>query len=135
MHGDSLEATAFGDVETGDLAHARKRFDAARQLYGSDPANRMRIGRVDSELAGIDLLEGQPALARALLPDAIAGLRTRKYRIPPLLAEARLLLACTRSPGAQCPGDLQATIDHDLAAVASRGDPQLLWVHTLLAQV
>lgn len=135
LHGDSLEATAFGDVETGDLAHARKRFEAARRLYGSDPANLMRIGRVDSELAGIDLLESQPALARELLPKAIAGLRTRKYRMPPLLAESRLLLACAQSPGAQCPGDLRATVDRDLATVASHGDPQLLWVHTLLAQV
>lgn len=135
LHGDSLEATAFGEVETGDLASARKRFEAARQLYGSDPANRMRIGRVDSELAGIALLEGQPARARELLPDAIDGLRTRSYKMPPLIAEARLLLACSRSPGAQCPHDLQATVERDLAAVASHGDPQLLWVHTLLAQV
>jgi eukaryotic-like serine/threonine-protein kinase len=135
LHGDSLEATAFGQVEAGDLAAARRLFLAARQLYGSDPANRMRIGRVDSELAGIALLVDQPTLARELLPDAIAGLRTRSYRMPPLIAEARLLLACTQSPGAQCPGDLQATVDRDLAAVASRADPQLLWVHTLLAQV
>lgn len=135
LHGDSLEATAFGEVEAGDLVAARKLFDAARKLYGSDPANRMRIGRVDSELAGIALLEGQPAVARELLPEAIAGLRTRKYRMPPLIAEARLLLACTRTPATPCPPDLQATVEHDLAAVASRNDPQLLWVHTLLAQV
>jgi eukaryotic-like serine/threonine-protein kinase len=135
LHGDSLEATAFGDVETGDLAGARKRFETARQLYGSDPANRMRVGRVDSELAAIALLQGQPARARELLPGAIAGLRTRKYLMPPLIAEARLLLACSQSPGPQCPSDLKATVDRDLAAIASRGDPQLLWVHTLLAQV
>jgi serine/threonine-protein kinase len=135
LHGDSLEATAFGELEVGDLAAARKLFDAARKLYGHDPANRMRIGRVDSELAGIALLEDQPVLARELLPGAIAGLRTRKYRMPPLIAEARLLLACAQSPGAQCPHELQATVDRDLAAVASSGDPQLLWVHTLLAQV
>ncbi|RAN81515.1 hypothetical protein B5P43_07075 [Bacillus sp. SRB_336] len=135
LHGDSLEATAFGAVETGDLAGARKLFDAARPLYGSDPANRMRVGRVDSELAAIALLEGQPARARELLPQAIAGLRTRKYLMPPLIAEARLLLACTRASGPQCPASLPATVDHDLAAVASRRDPQLLWVHTLLAQV
>ncbi|HXD36705.1 MAG TPA: serine/threonine-protein kinase [Rhodanobacter sp.] len=135
LHGDSLEATAFGLVEAGDLAGARQLFEAARQRYGNASANRMRIGRVDSELAGIALLEGQPARARALLPEAIAGLRTRSYRMPPLIAEARLLLACTESPGAACPDDLQATVDRDLAAVASRSDPQLLWVHTLLAQV
>jgi serine/threonine-protein kinase len=135
LHGDSLEATAFGEVEAGDLVAARKLFDAARKLYGSAPANRMRVGRVDSELAGIALLEGQPAQARELLPDAIVGLRTRKYRMPPLIAEARLLLACSQSPGTPCPDDLQATVDRDLAAVASRGDPQLLWVQTLLAQV
>lgn len=134
LHGDSLEATAFGEVEAGDLAAARKLFVTARQLYGHDPANRMRVGRVDSELAGIALLQGQPALARELLPEAIAGLRTRKYPMPPLIAEARLLLACTQSPGTQCPGDLQATVDRDLAAVGSRTDPLLLWVHTLLAQ-
>lgn len=135
LHGDSLEATAFGDVEGGDLAAAGQLFLAARQLYGNDPANRMRVGRVDSELAGLALLEGRPALARELLPEAIAGLRTRKYRMAPLIAEARLLLACTESPGAQCPGSLAAIVDGDLAAVASRADPQLLWVHTLLAQV
>jgi serine/threonine protein kinase/tetratricopeptide (TPR) repeat protein len=135
LHGDSLEATAFGDVETGDLAGARKLFDATRPLYGSDPANRMRVGRADSELAAIALLEGQPARARELLPQAIAGLRTRKYLMPPLIAEARLLLACTQASGPQCPASLSATVDHDLAAVASRRDPQLLWVHTLLAQV
>jgi serine/threonine-protein kinase len=135
LHGDSLEATAFGEVEAGDLAAARQLFEAARKRYGSDPANRMRIGRVDSELAGIDLLQNQPAQARALLPDAIAGLRTRSYRMPPLIAEARLLLACTQTPGAPCPHALPATVARDLAAVASRGDPQLLWVHTLLAQV
>jgi serine/threonine-protein kinase len=135
LHGDSLEATAFGAVEAGDLAGARKLFDTARQLYGSDPANHMRIGRVDSELAGIDLLEGRPARARERLPEAIAGLRTRGYQVPPLIAEARLLLACSRSPGPQCPATLEATVDRDLAAVASRSDPQLLWVHLLLAQV
>jgi serine/threonine-protein kinase len=135
LHGDSLEATAFGVVEAGDLAGARKLFDTARRLYGGDPANRMRIGRVDNELAGIALLEGQPALARELLPAAIASLRTRRYLVPPLVAEARLLLACTQSPGPQCPGTLRATVDRDLAAVASRNDPQLLWVHVLLAQV
>ncbi|MGN2251500.1 protein kinase [Frateuria sp. GZRe14] len=135
LHGDSLEATAFGTVEAGDLAGARKLFDEARRLYGNDPANRMRIGRVDSELAGIDLLEGQPARARERLPAAIAGLRTRKYRVPPLIAEARLLLACRQSPGPQCTDTLQATVDRDLAAVASRRDPQLLWVQTLRAQV
>ena len=135
LHGDSLEATAFGEVETGDLAGARKLLDAARRLYGSDPANRMRVGRVDSELAAIALLEGQPARARELLPDAIAGLRTRKYLMPPLVAEARLLLACTRAPGPPCAATLPAAVHRDLAAVAARRDPQLLWVHTLLAQV
>jgi eukaryotic-like serine/threonine-protein kinase len=134
LHGDSLEATAFGVVEAGDLAGARKLFDAARRLYGSDPANRMRIGRVDSELAGIDLLEGHPAQARARLPQAIAGLRTRTYPLPPLVAEARLLLACTQSPGPQCPATLQATVDRGLAAAVPGNDPQLLWVHLLLAQ-
>jgi serine/threonine-protein kinase len=135
LHGDSLEATAFGDLETGDIAGARTRFEAARRLYGNDTANRMRVGRVDSELAAIALLEGQPALARELLPEAIAGLRTRKYLVPPLIAEARLLLACTRSPDPACPDTLAATVSRDLAAVESRADPQLLWVHTLLAQV
>ena len=135
LHGDSLEATAFGVAEAGDLAGARKLFDDARTLYGSDPANRMRIGRVDSELAGIDLLEGQPARARERLPEAIDGLRTRKYLLPPLIAEARLLLACSQSPGPQCPATLAATVDRDLASVASGNDPQLLWVDTLLAQV
>jgi len=135
LHGDSLEATAFGVAEAGDLAGARKLFDDARKLYGSDPANRMRIGRVDSELAGIDLLEGQPARARRRLPEAIAGLRTRKYLLPPLIAEARLLLACSQSPGPQCPATLEATVDRDLAPVAYGNDPQLLWVQTLLAQV
>ncbi len=135
LHGDSLEATAFGEVEAGDVAGARKLFEAARRLYGSDPANGMRNGRVDSELAGIALLEGRPALARELLPKAIAGLRTRNYRMPPLIAETRLLLACSQSPGPQCSDSLRTTVDRDLAAVASRDDPQLLWVHTLLAQV
>jgi serine/threonine-protein kinase len=135
LHGDSLEATAFGVVEAGDLAGARKLFDEARALYGSDPANRMRIGRVDSELAGIDLLEDQPARARERLPGAIAGLRTRSYLMPPLIAESRLLLACSQSPGPQCADGLAAKVDRDLAAVASGNDPQLLWVHTLLAQV
>ena len=135
LHGDSLEATAFGDVESGDLATAQTLFEAARKRYGSSPENRMRIGRVDSELAGIALLQDRPALARELLPDAIAGLRTRNYPMPPLIAEARLLLACSESPGRQCPDDLQATVERDLAAVADGGDPQLLWVQTLLAKV
>ena len=135
LHGDSLETTAFGEIEAGDLVSAKGLFEAARKLYGNDPANRMRIGRVDSELAGIALLEGKPALARGWLPGAIVDLRTRNYKMPPLIAEARLLLACTESPGPQCPQDLQATVDRDLAGVASRADPQLLWVHTLLAQV
>lgn len=135
LHGDSLGGAAFGDLEAGDLASAQSLFESARKLYGSAPANRMRVGRVDSELAGIALLEGQPALARGLLSGAIAGLRTRNYKMPPLLAEARLLLACTESPGPPCPQDLQAKVDRDLAEVASRADPQLLWVHTLLAQV
>jgi serine/threonine-protein kinase len=135
LHGDSLETTAVGEIEANDLPRAKALLRQARTLYGNDPANRMRVGRVDSELAGIALLEGQPALARGLLPTAIAGLRTRAYKVPPLIAEARLLLACTQSPGPQCPADLQATIGRDLAEVAGRDDPMLLWVHTLLAQV
>jgi len=135
LHGDSLEATAFGLEEAGDLAGARELFAAARQRYGDSPANRMRVGRIDSELAGIDLLEGHPEQARTLLPAAIAGLRTRSWPMPPLIAEARLLLACTEAPGAGCPDDLQASVDRDVAAAASRHDPQLLWVHTLRARV
>jgi serine/threonine-protein kinase len=46
-----------------------------------------------------------------------------------------LLLACTEAPGAGCPDDLQASVDRDVAAAASRHDPQLLWVHTLRARV
>ena len=135
LHGDSLEATAFGEIEAGDLDRAKALLAQARKVYGNDPANRMRVGRADSELAGIALLEGQPALARGLLPAAIADLRTRPYKVPPLVAEARLLLACTQSPGPQCPADLQAMVDRDLAEVAGRPDPMLLWVHTLLARV
>ena len=135
LHGDSLEATAFGEIEAGDFGKAKELFVQARKLYGNDPANRMRVGRVDSELAGIALLEGQPELARELLPGAIAGLHTRAYKMPPLIAEARLLLACTESPGPQCPVDLQSMVEHHLAEVAGRDDPLLLWVHTLLAQV
>ena len=135
LHGDSLEATAFGEIEAGDFDKAKALFGQARKLYGNASANRMRVGRVDSELAGIALLEGKPERARALLPDAIAGLRTRAYRMPPLIAEARLLLACTQSPGPQCPGGLQATVERHLSEVAARDDPMLLWVHTLLAQV
>lgn len=135
LHGDSLEPTALGLLEAGDVVGARHLFEQAKVLYGSAPDNRMRAGRVDSELAGIDLLEGKPALARALLPGAITGLRTRAYKMPPLIAEARLLLACTESPGPECPGDLRATVDQHLAAVATRNDPMLLWVHTLLARV
>jgi len=135
LHGDSLEAAAFGDIEAGDFGSAKQGFAQARKLYGNDPDNRMRVGRVDSELAGIALLEGKPEVARALLPNAIAGLRTRAYKMPPLIAEARLLLACTQSPGPQCPDNLQATVEHHLAEVAARDDPQLLWVHTLLARV
>ncbi|MBN8734668.1 MAG: protein kinase [Xanthomonadales bacterium] len=135
LHGDSLEATAFGEIEAGDFGTAKALFGKARKLYGNVPANRMRLGRVDSELAGIALLEGDPARARALLPDAIAGLRTRAYRMPPLIAEARLLLACTESPGPQCPADLHATVERHLSEVAGRDDPMLLWLHTLLAQV
>lgn len=135
LHGDSLESKALGEVEAGDFAGARQLFMQARTLYGSAPANRMRVGRVDSELAGIALLEGQPARARTLLPAAIAGLRTRAYQMPPLLAEARLLLACTQAPGPQCPRDLQARVDRELGDVARRDDPMLLWVDTLRARV
>jgi serine/threonine-protein kinase len=95
----------------------------------------MRVGRVDSELAGIALLEGKPQAARELLPDAIAGLRTRAYKLPPLIAEARLLLACAQSPGPQCPRDLRARVEQHLGGIANRRDPHLLWAYTLLAQV
>ncbi|HJR13754.1 MAG TPA: serine/threonine-protein kinase [Rhodanobacteraceae bacterium] len=135
LHGDSLEATAFGEIEAGDVVRAKALLAQARKLYGNNPADRMRVGRVDSERAGLALLEGQPALARESLPDAISNLRTRPYKMPPLVAEARLLLACTQSPAPQCPADLQATVDRHLAEVSGRGDPMLLWVHTLLAQV
>jgi serine/threonine-protein kinase len=135
LHGDSLEATAFGEIEAGDLERARTLLTQARTLYGDAPANRMRVGRVDSELAGIALLKDQPVLARRLLPDAITDLRTRSYKLPPLLAEARLLLACTQAPGPECPSGLQATVDWHLAEVAGRADPMLLWVQTLRARV
>jgi serine/threonine-protein kinase len=135
LHGDSLETAAFGEIEAGNLDAAKALLTQARKLYGDDRANRMRVGRADSELAGIALLEGQPALARGLLPNAIVGLRTRPYKVPPLLAEARLSLACTQAPGPQCPGDLQATVEKHLAEVAGRPDPMLLWVQTLVARV
>jgi serine/threonine-protein kinase len=135
LHGDSLEATAFGEIEAGDLERAKALLLQARKLYGDAAANRMRVGRMDSELAGIALMEGQPASARGLLPNAITNLRTRPYKVPPLLAEARLLLACTQSPGPRCPADLQATVDRHLAEVAGRADPTLLWVQTLRARV
>jgi serine/threonine-protein kinase len=135
LHGDSLETTALGEIEAGDLARAKALLQQARKLYGDGPVNRMRVGRVDSELAGIALLEGHPVAARELLPNAITDLHTRAYKVPPLIAEARLLLACTESPGPQCPADLQATVEQHLAEVAARDDPMLLWVHTLLAQV
>lgn len=135
LHGDSLESTAFGAIEAGDFDRAKQLLQQSRELYGSNPANRMRVGRVDSELAGIALLEGKPEVARAMLPNAIAGLRARAWKMPPLIAEARLLLACAQSPGPQCPDDLQATVDRHLAEVAARGDPMLLWVQTLRAQV
>jgi len=135
LHGDSLEATAFGEIEAGNFDRAKALLERARTLYGTDPANRMRIGRVDSELAGIALLEGHPAPARDLLPGAIKGLRTRRWKVPPLIAEARLLLACAQAPASSCPDGLQATIEQDFAAVSGRGDPMLLWAHTLLAQV
>src|SRR5690348_12907116 len=135
LHGDSLEAAAFGEIEAGDFERAKALLEQARKLYGDAPANRMRVGRADSELAGIALLEGQPALARGLLPNAIEGLRTRGWKVPPLIAEARLLLACTQSPGPQCPAGLQAAVELDFAAVAGRRDPMLLWVQTPLAEV
>ena len=135
LHGDSLETAAFGEIEAGNLDRAKALLAQARKLYGDDPANRMRVGRADSELAGIALLQGQPALARGLLPSAIADLRTRAYKVPPLIAEARLLLACTQAPGPQCPHDLQATVDRDLAEVIGRPDPMLLWVQVPLARV
>ena len=135
LHGDSLETTALGEIEAGDLDRAKALLAQARKLYGGDSSHRMRVGRVDSELAGIALLQDRPARARDLLPSAITALRTRPYRVPPLVAEARLLLACTQSPGPQCPADLQATVDRDLSEVAGRPDPMLLWVPTLLAQV
>jgi serine/threonine-protein kinase len=135
LHGDSLEASAFGMLETGDIADAKRVFVQAKKLYGKAPANRMRVGRVDSELAGIALLEGKPVLARNLLPGAITDLRMRAYKMPPLIAEARLLLACAQSPGPLCPADLQASVEQHLAEVAGRHDPMLLWVHTLLARV
>lgn len=135
LHGDSLETTALGEIEAGNPDGAKALLARARKLYGDDPANRMRVGRVDSELAGIALLQGHPALARQLLPAAVTNLRTRGWRIPPLLAEARLLLACTQSPGPQCPPDLQAAVDRHLAEVVGRADPMLLWVQTLRAQV
>jgi len=134
LHGDSLEAAAFGEIEAGRLDHAKALLERARRLYGSDPANRMRAGRAESELAGIALMQGQPALARELLPRAIEGLRTRPYKMLPLLAEARLLLACREAPGPPCPDDLQATLERHRAEVAARDDPMLLWVDTLLAQ-
>jgi serine/threonine-protein kinase len=135
LHGDSLETTALGEIEAGDLDRAKALLAQARELYGDDPANRMRVGRVDSELAGIALLQGDPGAARQLLPAAIKNLRTRGWKMPPLLAEARLLLACTQSPGPGCPVDLQVTVDRHLAEVAGRADPTLLWVQTLRAQV
>lgn len=134
LHGDSLEATAFGQIEAGDFPVAKALFAQSLELYGNAPSNRMRVGRVDSELAGIALLEGKPAQARALLPGAISLLRTRPYKVPPLLAEARLALACSEAPGAGCPRDLQAMLSRDRTAVADRDDPTLLWVDTLMAQ-
>ncbi len=135
LYGDALEMRATGLLEGGDLVGARSLLDRARILYGGDPANRMRNGRADSEIAAIQLLEGHPENARALLPNAIEQLRTRPYLIPPLVAEARLLLACSQSPGVECVAGLETRVVEHRNAVAERDNPELLWVDTILARL
>ncbi|MEO8010629.1 MAG: serine/threonine-protein kinase [Dokdonella sp.] len=134
-HGNSIEAMALGHVELGDLDKARDELLSARQLYPDNAANRMRRGRVDSELAAIALLQGHADRARALLPAAILNLRTRDYRIPPLMAQARLSLACAQAPGSECPADLRMIVEQNLVEVAAPQNPQLIIVQTILARL
>ena len=134
-YADTQVSTALGLVETGDLAAARKLLLEARGKYADDVHDALRRGRIDSELAGIALREHDPARARQLLAGAAGNLRSRAYWMLPLIADARLLLACAQSPSPECPGGLEARVRAESARHAAGGHPQLLVVDTLLARL
>ena len=73
--------------------------------------------------------------ARKLLPEAISDISTRPHKIPLLLAQARLLFACDKSPGPECSTGLRGDYEATLAAVADLDHPQTLIAETLIAQI
>ena len=136
LHGESLENSASGHIESGDIDRAEREIRQALELYDKTPVNGSRIGISQSDLALIELLTGRPSAARERLPSAIEAMRSvRRYQLPPLVAESRLLLACHQAPAPACPADLREKVERGAAAAIAQDNPQLLWVHTILARL
>jgi serine/threonine-protein kinase len=136
LNAESISVDAGGWIENGDLDRAEVETRRALATFENVPANGPRIGNAASNLALIDMLHGDVEAARKRLPDAIRLIRSvPQYQLPPLLAESRLLLACSEAAGEECASDLEARVEHDALAVPAQDNPRLLWVHTILARV
>jgi len=134
--GESHQRQASWMIERGvDYARAEALLVSARTLFGEGELNAMRRGRVDQLRAELLLARGAWAQVRRLLPGAIVNLRQRPFKMQPLLAQAQLLLACSRSPGPECPPDLRADIEHRQQELLPWRHPQMLQVQVLLARV
>ena len=133
--GDIESAEFEGDLELGDLTKAHAAYLLANALYPPTVANRLRRGRLQSSYAEWLLRQGRWDEARKLLPEAISDISTRPHKIPLLLAQARLLFACDKSPGPECSMGLRGDYEATLAAVADLDHPQTLIAETLIAQI
>lgn len=134
--GERRQRQASWMIERGvDSARAEALLVNARTLFGEGELNAMRRGRVDQLRGDLLLARGAWAQVRSLLPGAIVNLRKRPFKMQPLLAQAQLLLACSKSPGPECPPDLRADIEHRQQELLPWRHPLMLQVQVLLARV
>jgi hypothetical protein len=137
-------SAALGDVDTAvfegavlreDWSAAKRAYGAANQLFGNEVVNRMRRGRLQSALAQWYIVQKKWSGAREILPTAIADVATRSHRLPLLLAQARLLYACSQQTGPQCSAELRKSYEQTYALMAPLRHPQTLSAEILIAQI
>ena len=133
--GDIERAEFEGALERGDLPKAHDAYLRADALYPASVANRLRRGLLQSSYAEWLIRQGRLDEARKLLPEAISDIEARPHKMPLLLAQARLLFVCDRSPGSECSIGLRDDYEATLSAVADLDHPQTLIAETLIAKV
>ncbi len=133
--GDIESAEFEGALELGKMTQANEAYKKANRLYEVSVPNQMRRGRLQSAYAEWLMRQKRFSEARAILPTAIADISVRPHKIPLLLAQARLIFACSQSDGIECKPALRAQYEATFSEVAELKHPQTLIAETLIAQV